>query len=37
MAAGISHTRLDHDEVTRTAERVEKRFVPLLSRVIEEL
>jgi purine-nucleoside phosphorylase len=37
MAAGISHTRLDHDKVTRTAERVEKRFVPLLSRVIEEL
>ena len=37
MATGISSTPLSHDEVTRTADQVRKKFISLITGIIERL
>ena len=37
MATGISRVPLSHDEVTATADRVRKKFIYLLTGIIEQL
>ena len=37
MATGIADTKLSHDDVTQSAERVRHLFVPLLKEIVREI